>query len=88
MKTQQQVIPPQPNRILYSKRYFLFAANRIMEFMAQNSFGIQSLEHVDIYKEYVLFFTRFAANFTKHTFDKYITTNYNAYLSKFKQRIK
>ena len=60
-----------------SKKHFKFAANCIIEIMRQNNFSFASLEQMEVYKQYVIFFTRYSKDFAINKFKYYILKNYN-----------
>lgn len=60
-----------------SRNHFKYAADRIVSTMAANCLGIQSLDQLDIYKEYLQFFLTFSHNFAKDKFDQYIIQKLN-----------
>lgn len=60
-----------------NKKHFKYAAKCIMEIMRQNGFSFASLEQMEIYQQYVLFFTRFSKDFVLNKFKYYILKNYN-----------
>lgn len=59
-----------------NKKHFKYAADLVIELMRQQNLGIQSFEHIDMYKQYVKFFTKFSKEFVINKFNTYIRKNY------------
>lgn len=59
-----------------SKKHFKYAAKKVVDILLEQNLGIQSFQHLDVYKHYVKFFTTFSKNFVEEKFNAYIRKNY------------